>query len=270
MGVCLNPRNMKGFLCVSALLVAASGSPQLLHGGLVRAAGQTSHQSVSKPFQGEHRATVQSKAFGSSVAAVSDHPNIAHGRRVAGVVAHAPVIAHASPAYHAPVVAAPAYHAPVAHAVAEVYADEVSPYTYNYAVADDYSNSNFNAAESSDGTGNAEGSYSVALPDGRIQHVNYHTDDANGYVAEVTYDGTAVYPEAPVPVAGVRVAPVVHARTAGQSSHQSVSKPYQGEARTTSQAKAFGSPIASVSSSDSVSNTAQAGLASHLGQGVIG
>merc|ERR1712002_1432863 len=61
-----------------------------------------------------------------------------------------------------------------------------------------------------------------------------------------------------------------HAVVGGQSSHQSVSKPYQGEARTTSQAKAFGSPIASVSSSDSVSNTAQAGLASHLGQGVIG
>merc|ERR1712215_278560 len=179
-------------------------------------------------------------------------------------IAHAPVV-HAAPVDHA----APAYHAPVvAHAAVEAYPDEVSPYTYNYAVADDYSASNFNAAESSDGTGNAEGSYSVALPDGRIQHVNYHTDDANGYVAEVTYDGTAVYPEAPVPVAGVRVAPVVHAapvavhatpvvhaaapvyhaRTAGQSSHQSVSKPYQGEARTTSQAKAFGSPIASVSS----------------------
>merc|ERR1712066_1012119 len=65
---------------------------------------------------------------------------------------------------------------PVAHAVAEVYPDEISPYTYNYAVADDYSNSNFNAAESSDGAGNAEGSYSVALPDGRVQHVNYHSD----------------------------------------------------------------------------------------------
>merc|ERR1712121_289558 len=51
---------------------------------------------------------------------------------------------------------------------------------------------------------------------------------------------------------------------------RALTKPYQGEARSTSQAKAFGSPIASVSSSDSVSNTAQAGLASHLGQGVIG
>merc|ERR1711936_390917 len=89
------------------------------------------------------------------------------------------------------------------------YPDEISPYTYNYAVADDYSNSNFNAAESSDGAGNAEGSYSVALPDSRIQHVNYHSDPVNGYVAEVTYDGTAAFPPAAAPVAVAH--PVVHA-----------------------------------------------------------
>merc|ERR1712186_325299 len=83
---------------------------------------------------------------------------------------------------------------PVAHAVAEVYPDEISPYTYNYAVADDYSNSNFNAAETSDGAGNAEGSHSVPV---------------NGYVAEVTYDGTAAYPEA-VPVAHAVAHPVAH------------------------------------------------------------
>ena len=172
-----------------------------------------SHQSVSKPFQGEHRATTQSKAFGATVAAVADHPNALHGARH-GVVAHphavghgvlghglvghgvahsvAPVV-HAAPLVHAaPVLAHPA----PAYGPAEVYPDEVSPYTYNYAVADDYSASNFQASESSDGTGNAEGSYSVNLPDGRIQHVNYHSDPIGGYVAEVTYDGTAVYPEA--------------------------------------------------------------------------
>merc|ERR1712106_148488 len=132
-----------------------------------RPAGQVSHQSVSKPYQGEHRSTTQSKAFGASVAAVADSPNRLHGAR--GVVAHAPVfhaapIVHASPAYHAPIVhAAPAYHA-------TAYADEPSPYTYTYAVADDYSNANFNAAETWDGAGNAAGSYSVALPDGRAQH----------------------------------------------------------------------------------------------------
>merc|ERR1712060_637597 len=127
----------------------------------------------------------------------------------APVVHHAAPIVHAAPVlHHAPVVAHAIAH-PVAHAVAEVYPDEISPYTYNYAVADDYSNSNFNAGESSDGAGNAEGSYSVALPDSRIQHVNYHSDPINGYVAEVTYDGTAAFPPAAAPVAVAH--PVVHA-----------------------------------------------------------
>merc|ERR1711982_215007 len=107
-----------------------------------------------------------------------------------GVVAHAvhaaPVIAHAAPAYHAP---APAYKA-------ETYADEVSPYTFTYAVADDYSKANFNAEEQSDGASNVAGSYSVALPDGRIQHVKYSSNCYDGYVADVTYEGTAQYPKA--------------------------------------------------------------------------
>ena len=116
---------------------------------------------------------------------------------------HAPVVHHAPVAVHAPVVAA--YKpAPAYKAAPEVYPDEISPYTYTYAVADDYSNSNFQASETSDGAGNAEGSYTVALPDGRIQHVNYKADGYNGYVADVTYEGTPVYPEAkpyaPAPV----------------------------------------------------------------------
>merc|ERR1719431_50231 len=229
---------MKAFICLTGLVAAASAQ-------IYRGAGQVSHQSVSKPYQGEHRATTQSKAFGATVAAVHDSPNALHGAHgghavvghglahgvvghglahgvvghgvAHGVDAHAAPVVHAAPAYHAaPVVhAAPAYHAaPVAHAApayhaAEVYPDEVSPYTYNYAVADDYSKSNFNAAETSDGTGKAEGSYSVALPDGRIQHVNYHVDDYAGYVAEVTYDGTAAYPTAVVHPVAV-ASPVYH------------------------------------------------------------
>merc|ERR1711913_91429 len=41
--------------------------------------GQTSHQSVHKPLQGENRGVTQSKAFGSPVAAVADHPSTTHG-----------------------------------------------------------------------------------------------------------------------------------------------------------------------------------------------
>merc|ERR1719234_925525 len=42
-------------------------------------AGQVSHQSVVKPLQGENRGVTQSKAFGSTVAAVADHPSTTHG-----------------------------------------------------------------------------------------------------------------------------------------------------------------------------------------------
>jgi len=243
---------MKAFLCLSAVLAAASADLGLVHHGAVHAPilptpvsgsvapvnyganrpvngyghGQVSHQSVSKPYQGEHRSTTQSKAFGSHAAVVADAPNRLHGAdavvshgvhavhapviaHAAPVVAHraihaAPVVAHAAPvvAHAAPVVAhaAPAYHAPV-----ETYPDEVSPYTYTYAVADDYSKSSFNAEEQSDGASNVAGSYSVALPDGRIQHVKYTSNGYDGYVADVTYEGTAVYPEAPAP--GYKAAP---------------------------------------------------------------
>merc|ERR1719470_245009 len=41
--------------------------------------GQISHQSVTKPLQGENRGVTQSKALGSPVATVSDHPSTTHG-----------------------------------------------------------------------------------------------------------------------------------------------------------------------------------------------
>merc|ERR1711990_1047265 len=233
MGVQHRATEMKAFMCISALVAATSAQLIGHHVGHVGHAvgyggGQTSHVSVSKPYQGEVRSNAQSKAFGSPIASHSSHDSVANtaahgvaahlgqgavhgvhgvhhgavhgvhhgvGHAVVGPAYHAAPVVHAAPAYHAaPVVhhAAPAYHA----APVEVYPDEVSPYTYQYAVADDYSNSNFNAAESDDGTGKREGSYSVALPDGRIQHVNYHVNDYDGYVAEVTYDGEAQYPAA--------------------------------------------------------------------------
>merc|ERR1712053_14455 len=89
--------------------------------------------------------------------------------------------------------AAPAYHAPAVAVVKEA----PEPYTYTYGVADDYSKANFNAAETADANGVVGGSYSVSLPDGRTQHVKYTSDNYNGYVADVTYDGVAAYPDAP-------------------------------------------------------------------------
>jgi len=260
---------------------------------------------------------------------------VAHAVHAAPVIAHAaPVVAHA--VHAAPVVAkvAPAYAPAPAYKAApayhEEYADEVSPYTYTYAVADDYSKASFNAEETSDGASNVQGSYSVALPDGRIQHVTYSSNGYDGYVADVTYEGTATYPEAPAykpapayapkpapayapapvvahaapvvahavhaapvvahaPIAhavhaaplahaapvvahaapvvahAVHAAPVAHTPVSaavapvnygankpvngyghGQVSHQSVSKPLQGEHRATTQSKAFGSHAAVV------------------------
>merc|ERR1712200_63059 len=107
--------------------------------------------------------------------------------------------------------AAPQYAAaPVVHAVAAPDLAEPSPYTYTYAVADDYSKANFQQSESNDGTGAVTGSYSVNLPDGRIQTVTYNANDLTGNVATVEYTGEAVYP--PEPAGGyVAAAPAVHA-----------------------------------------------------------
>merc|ERR1712200_380965 len=125
-------------------------------------------------------------------------------------VAHAAPLVHAAPVAHHAVHAAPLVHAaPVAHAAPLDDLAEVSPYTYNYGVADDYSKAAFSQTESNDGTGVVEGSYQVNLPDGRVQTVTYHANDIDGYVAEVSYAGEAQYPEA-VPVAhAVHAAPVV-------------------------------------------------------------
>ena len=149
------------------------------------------------------------------------HAPVAHHAAVHPVVAHkVPVVAHPAP-YHAPAPApyhapAPApYHAPapVHHAAAykEPAYDAPAVYGYEYAVADDYSKANFGANEARDGY-KTSGSYRVALPDGRTQVVNYHVDDAySGYVADVSYEGHAAYPPAPVHKAAYKPAPVYHA-----------------------------------------------------------
>merc|ERR1712174_111172 len=240
--------NMKAFVCMSLLAYAAAApaGPVLVGHAPVHAVhavhapvhhavvgGQASHQSVSTAH-GEVRTLCQSKAFGAThgVTVQADNskglseiqPAIAANRPVpVGKNAVIPLhsvaphgVAHAvhAPVVHAPVHhavhAAPAYHAPVkAGYVADDLAEQ-SPYTFTYAVADDYSKSSFNAEESSDGASNVAGSYSVALPDGRIQHVKYTSNGYDGFVADVTYEGTAVYPEEPAPYKAAP-APAYHA-----------------------------------------------------------
>merc|ERR1719400_2615127 len=224
-------------LSLLACAGAAPAGPVLVghHVGHHVAAGQHSHQSVSTAH-GEVRTLSQSKAFGATHASVAQadnskglaeiQPAIAANRPVpvgkAAVVPHhaiAPVAHHAvhpvahhavhPVAHHAAPVVAHAVHAAPAYAPApapykpapaykaEEYPDEISPYTFTYAVADDYSKANFQRQEESDGASNVAGSYSVAPPDGRIQHVKYSSNGYDGYVADVTYEGTAVYPEEP-------------------------------------------------------------------------
>jgi len=143
-------------------------------------------------------------------AAVAVHTPVAQTAALAVHHHHTPaVVAHSTPvvAHSTPVVAATTHHhVPVTHtthavtygaggsADSEVYPDEIIPYSYEYTVSDPETNNNFNAVESDDGTGVRSGSYSVSLPDSRIQHVVY-TTDADGYVATVTYEGTAVFPD---------------------------------------------------------------------------
>merc|ERR1712083_405499 len=106
-----------------------------------------------------------------------------------------------------PLVAAPGYAADLA---------EPPVYTYQYGVSDDYSGANFQQTESRDGYATS-GSYTVNLPDGRIQTVKY-TDNGDGIIQDVTYEGVPQYGPAVVktavvahPVAHAVAHPVVHA-----------------------------------------------------------
>ncbi|XP_040579256.1 cuticle protein 18.6 [Lepeophtheirus salmonis] len=68
----------------------------------------------------------------------------------------------------------------------------LEPYNYQYSVQDPESGNDFSAQESSDGQV-VSGSYRVALPDGRIQVVNYRVEGDSGFVADVSYEGTPSY-----------------------------------------------------------------------------
>merc|ERR1712038_2237418 len=173
---------MKAF-AISALLGLAAAAPaQVSHVSHVGHGAVVSHGVAAHVAPVVHAAPLVHA--GHAIAHPVAHHAVAH---------HAPLVSHA--VHHAaPVVhAAPAYHAPAVAVVKEA----PEPYTYTYGVADDYSKANFNAAETADASGVVGGSYSVSLPDGRIQTVTYTADHVNGYVAEVSYSGEAVYPPAP-------------------------------------------------------------------------
>merc|ERR1711884_559743 len=88
----------------------------------------------------------------------------------------------------------PAYGAPAPYAPEKL---PPQPYAYEYGVADDYSKANFRKTETQDANGLVSGSFVIALPDGRIQTTTYTADHVNGFVADVTYEGTPVYPPEP-------------------------------------------------------------------------
>ncbi|XP_045617769.1 cuticle protein 7 [Procambarus clarkii] len=66
-------------------------------------------------------------------------------------------------------------------------------YNYDFAVSDRASSTHLGHQETRNGY-DTKGSYSVLLPDGRVQQVTYTVNGDSGYVAEVTYYGDARYP----------------------------------------------------------------------------
>uniref|UniRef100_A0A6P7GI06 Pro-resilin-like n=1 Tax=Diabrotica virgifera virgifera TaxID=50390 RepID=A0A6P7GI06_DIAVI len=71
---------------------------------------------------------------------------------------------------------------------------EPKSYEYGYQVKDEYTGTNYNKQETSDGN-QVRGEYRVALPDGRTQIVTYWADWQSGFHADVKYEGEAQYPE---------------------------------------------------------------------------
>merc|ERR1711892_192044 len=94
----------------------------------------------------------------------------------------------------------PAYGALAPYHAAPVEKLPPQPFAYQYGVMGDYSKNNFQKTETQDAEGKVAGSFTIALPDGRIHTTTYTADHYNGFVAEVSYEGTAVYP--PEPAAG--------------------------------------------------------------------
>ncbi|XP_064111977.1 pro-resilin-like [Macrobrachium nipponense] len=113
---------------------------------------------------------------------------------IVAAVAFACASADLRPSYGPP---APAYHASAPVGPAQ--------YNFNYAVKDDNSRNDFGHQENRNGY-DTKGTYYVQLPDGRLQKVTYYVNGDSGYVAEVSYQGEAYYPQ---PAKGYPPAPQV-------------------------------------------------------------
>merc|ERR1712066_485121 len=130
-----------------------------------------------------------------------------HHRSQGAVAASAPAVHHAS---HGSVAQpAAAHHA--SHGISSGYGysgglssggygydeyEKPDPFQFEYGVHDDHYYTDFSEHRSGDEAGNIYGEYQVALPDGRIQHVDYKADGHyGGTVMEVKYTGEARHPE---------------------------------------------------------------------------
>ncbi|QQP34813.1 Cuticle protein 7, partial [Caligus rogercresseyi] len=91
-------------------------------------------------------------------------------------------------------ITAPApYHPGPAYKPAPYVDESPKPYAFQYGVADDYSGARFSA----EGTLTQDHLWILPgrPPDGRIQTVTYTADDYAGFIADVKYEGTPVYPK---------------------------------------------------------------------------
>ena len=79
---------------------------------------------------------------------------------------------------------------------AQIAVGPAKPYSYAYEVVDPAGGNAYGHREASNGAGLIEGEYRVVLPDTRTQIVKYSVSAETGYVAEVTYEGTPVFPGA--------------------------------------------------------------------------
>merc|ERR1719153_136916 len=76
------------------------------------------------------------------------------------------------------------------------YDERPDPFHFEYGVHDDKYHTDFSEQRSGDESGSMKGEYTVALPDGRIQHVIYHADGGyGGTIMEVKYSGEAHHPD---------------------------------------------------------------------------